>query len=219
MDLEKYREIVSLCQEHDVKLIAVSKTRSVEEILELYHVGQRDFGENRIQEWMEKKDALPDDIRWHLIGHLQTNKVKYLSPPPFLVHSGDRLSLLDALDKQAAKQGVRFSVLLQIKIAMEETKYGFEKEELIGWARSGRWKDYPGLTFRGVMSMASFTEDTAQVSREFAELRACFSELKAYFTEPDFQEISMGMSGDYETAIREGSTMVRIGSSIFGPRH
>lgn len=218
MDLEAYRKINTLCGEQDVRLVAVSKTRTVNEILELYHQGQRDFGENRIQEWIEKKDVLPGDIRWHLIGHIQTNKVKFLSPPPFLIHSGDRISLIEALNKEAEKQGKKFNVLLQVKIAQEESKYGFSVDELIQWSSSGQHKQYPGLVFKGVMGMATFTDDMLQVSREFKALRNCFERIVPFFSPSEFREISMGMSGDYDVAIEEGSTMVRIGSSIFGPR-
>jgi len=219
MNFEEYRRILEACSDKSALLIAVSKTRSAAEILGLYHHGQRDFGENRVQEWLEKKDLLPDDIRWHLIGHIQTNKVKFLDPVPALIHSADRLSLLDALEKEGEKRGVVFKALLQVKIAREESKFGFEGEELVGLARSGKLSGYRHIAFHGLMGMATFTEDELQVKQEFAELRHYFEELLPLMDGTIFREISMGMSGDYTLALEEGSTMVRIGSSIFGERH
>jgi pyridoxal phosphate enzyme (YggS family) len=203
-----------------VKLIAVSKTKPVNEIIEAWNAGQKYFGENRVQELLDKKDHVPGDVEWHLIGHLQTNKVKYVVPFISMIQSVDSLKLLNAINTEASKINKVVNCLLQIHIAEEETKYGFSMEEIESIIDR---KDFERLKFVricGVMGMATFTEDYNQVRKEFSCLREDFKILKAgYFnTETHFKEISMGMSGDYKIALEEGSTIVRIGSLLFGER-
>ena len=203
-----------------VLLVAVSKKRTVEEIKALYDLGHRDFGENYPQELRDKQPQLPEDIRWHFIGHLQSNKVKYLAPFVHLVHGADSRALLDELDKRAAQAGRTIDVLLQVHIAQEETKHGFSPEDiapLLVETPLERWKN---IRFCGLMGMASNTEDNAQVEAEYNGLAALHRSenalglpLLAHFT-----ELSMGMSGDLDQALAAGSTMVRVGTSIFGPR-
>ncbi|NBR16117.1 MAG: YggS family pyridoxal phosphate-dependent enzyme [Flavobacteriales bacterium] len=203
-----------------VCLVAVSKTKPVIDLEEAYDAGQRHFGENKVQELCDKYEVLPKDICWHLIGHLQTNKVKYIASFVHLIHSVDSLKLLAEIDKQAQKNKRVIDVLLQFHIAQEETKFGlnlFEANELLF---SSEFKSFKNIRVVGVMGMASFTEDVSVVHAEFASLKGIFQELKNSFFKDDssFKEISMGMSGDYELAIEEGSTIVRVGSSIFGGR-
>jgi pyridoxal phosphate enzyme (YggS family) len=204
-----------------VKLIAVSKTRTVSEILEAYNAGQRCFGENRVQEILTKKDLLPADIEWHLIGHLQSNKVKFIVPFIGMIESVDSIKLLRIIDNEAVNAGVVVNCLLQVHIASEETKFGFNPDEVIEAASAGAFNGMTGIRIAGVMGMATFTDDLAQVAKEFALLSDCFRILKSdHFKEHScFKEISMGMSGDYLTAIQKGSTIVRIGSMIFGERN
>jgi len=204
-----------------VLLVAVSKTKPVEDILEAYRAGHRDFGENKVQEMVAKKEELPDDIHWHMIGHLQTNKVKYIIPFVHLIHSVDSLKLLHTVDKEARKHDKVQEVLLEIHIAEEPSKFGFVFDELLALLRDGGWRSLDHVRIRGVMGMATFTEDTEQVRREFAYLRSCFEKMKKEFFADDdrFTEISMGMSGDYRIAVEEGSTIVRIGTLIFGERN
>ena len=195
----------------NVQLIAVSKTKTVEDILALYAEGQRDFGENYVQELLDKQAQLPVDIRWHFIGHLQSNKVKYILPFVYLIHGVDSLRLLKEIDRQAAKLGKRVDVLLQVHIAREETKFGFDAAEVAEVMETA-----PALTsvrIRGLMGMASNMEDAGSVRAEFRSLKAL---LDRWFPEDGI--LSMGMSGDYGIAIEEGSTMVRIGSLLFGAR-
>ncbi|KIO43661.1 MULTISPECIES: YggS family pyridoxal phosphate-dependent enzyme [Sanguibacteroides] len=204
-----------------VKLIAVSKTKPVEAIEEAYKVGQRVFGENRVQELVEKYEALPKDIEWHLIGHLQTNKVKYVAPFVAMIHGVESLRLLDTINKEGEKNGRVIPCLLQFHIAEEETKFGLdeaEAKELLESENYGRMKN---IHIVGVMGMATFTEDRKQIRKEFHHLKTIFDDLKQnYFShDPAFKELSMGMSGDYPIAVEEGSTMVRVGSSIFGYRN
>lgn len=204
-----------------VVLVAVSKTRTVEEVQALYDLGQRDFGENYPQELRDKQPLLPPDIRWHFIGHLQGNKVKYVAPFAFLVHGVDSEKLLDELDKRAASVGRILGVLLQVHIAQEETKHGFLPDELRALCATAplqhRW---PSLQFRGLMGMATNTEDQARVRHEFHALALLRQELAASgAVDPRaFTELSMGMTGDLREALAEGSTMVRIGTAIFGQR-
>lgn len=204
-----------------VKLVAVSKTRTVNEILEAYNAGQRLFGENRVQEIISKKDLLPPDIEWHLIGHLQSNKVKHIVPFVSMIESVDSVKLLRLIDEEAVKAGRVLDCLLQVHIAEEETKFGFSAVEIIEFAKGGEFKNLKGARLSGLMGMATFTDDIVQVKREFSELADCFSILKShYFADNiNFKEVSMGMSGDYTTAIEAGSTIVRIGSLIFGERN
>jgi PLP dependent protein len=203
-----------------VKLVAVSKTKPVGAILEAYNTGQRIFGENRVQEILNKKDLLPADIEWHIIGHLQTNKVKYIVPFISMIESVDSFKLLHAINSEAKKIDRVIDCLLQVYIANEETKFGFSMCDLSEELRSEDTSFYKNVRICGVMGMATFTSDNEQVRKEFSYLKNCFNSLKKnYFSANDyFTEISMGMSGDYEIAVKEGSTMVRIGSHIFGER-
>jgi len=204
----------------NVCLVAVSKTKPVSDLFEAYQAGQRHFGENKVQEMTEKWEVLPKDIQWHLIGHLQTNKVKYIAPYVHLIHSVDSLKLLAEINKQGVKCQRVISVLLQFYIAKEETKFGLDYEEAIVLLNSEEYKNFENIQIVGVMGMASFTDDEKNIRSEFAQLKELFSKLKASFFQNNesFKEISMGMSGDYQLAIEEGSTMVRVGSSIFGGR-
>lgn len=212
-----YREVREYTASHHVTLVAVSKTRSVDQIMALYHMGQRVFGENRVQELMDKKDLLPQDIQWHLIGHLQKNKVKYIAPFITMIHSVDSLDLLQSIDRESAKNHRVTDVLLQLFIATEETKFGLDIAETHAILEECRRTPLTHVRIRGVMGMASLTEDVAQIRHEFRSLRLSFDDLKKhYFTDiASFDQISMGMSGDYRLAIEEGSTMVRIGSALF----
>lgn len=203
-----------------MKLVAVSKTHSVEEIMEAYQTGQRCFAENKAQELSAKQPLLPSDIEWHFIGHLQSNKVKYIAPFVSLIHSVDSLKLLQVIDKEASKNGRTISCLLQFHIAEEDTKFGLDIEEAEEILESKAYRELKNISIAGIMGMATFTDDYDQVRREFRHLKAIFDQLKGkYFAhDPAFREISMGMSDDYEIAVSEGSTLVRIGSSIFGAR-
>lgn len=202
----------------DTTLVAVSKTKPNEAILRLYEQGQRIFGENRVQELTQKYETLPKDIEWHLIGHLQTNKVKYIASFVQLIHSVDSLKLLQEINKQAAKNNRRIDCLLQMHIADEATKFGLNEAEALDLLSRETYTNMHNIHIVGVMGMATFTNDTVQVRNEFKQLKYIFKQLKQkYFAEKDyFREISMGMSGDYRIAIEEGSTMVRIGSLLFG---
>ena len=203
-----------------VKLVAVSKTKPVAALMEVYNAGQRVFGENKVQEMCEKYDEMPKDIQWHLIGHLQTNKVKYIAPFVALIHSVDSFKLLQEINKQALKNNRVIDCLLQFHIAQEETKFGLSENEASELIASNEFKLLKNVRIVGVMGMASFTEDNEAVRNEFQSLKKIFTNLKnKFFLKEDcFKEISMGMSGDYLLAIKEGSTMVRVGSSIFGTR-
>lgn len=204
-----------------VKLVAVSKTRTVDEIMELYRAGHRTFGENRVQELMLKKDKLPSDIDWHIIGHLQTNKVRFIAPFIGMIESVDSYKLLKTIDSEAGKAGRIVRCLLQIHIAEEETKFGFTADELKDMFRDRKPGDLKNVSICGVMGMATFTGDKARVASEFSFLKRCFHKIREEYmnNDPCFNEISMGMSGDFRIAIEEGSTMVRIGSLIFGERN
>ncbi len=216
------KELQLVCAKKSAQLIAVSKTKPKEAILDLYNQGQKIFGENKVQELMDKHDSLPKDIQWHLIGHLQTNKVKYIAPFVHLIHSVDSFKLLQEIEKEAAKLFRNISVLLQFHIAEEETKFGLnmtEATELLEYYTSGNNFVYTKIA--GVMGMATFTEDKTQVDKEFKHLKNIFQNLKdTYFPfNTAFKEISMGMSGDYEMALENGSTMIRVGSLLFGNRN
>jgi pyridoxal phosphate enzyme (YggS family) len=204
-----------------VRLVAVSKTKPTTDILEVYREGVRDFGENKVQELVRKYEQLPKDIRWHLIGHLQTNKVKFVAPFVHCIQSVDSLKLLKEIDKEASKNNRVIHCFLQIHIAEEETKFGFSWDELVACMESGEYKDLTNVSIGGVMGMATFTPDQNRIEKEFLELKTIFQKLQnTYFKESaEFREISMGMSSDFELAIRCGSTMVRVGSSIFGERN
>ena len=200
----------------NVTLVAVSKTKPVEDLQEAYAAGMRDFGENKIQEMCDKYEVLPKDIRWHMIGHVQTNKVKYMAPFVHLIHGVDSLKLLKEIHKQAEKNNRVIDVLLQQFIADEETKFGLDKEE-IQHIMQEEIQHLPNVRVVGLMGMATFTEDENQIREEFRSLKSNFDSLKNNFE--NLTILSMGMSGDYQIAIEEGSTMVRIGSSIFGHRN
>lgn len=203
-----------------VKLVAVSKTKYNEDILEAYQAGQRIFGENQVQEMLEKQEALPKDIEWHLVGHLQSNKVKYIAPFVSLIHGVDSLKLLVEIDKQAKKHNRVIDCLLQIYIADEHTKFGLDFDEAIELLESEEYQKLSNIRIVGLMGIATNTENPKQIKEEFYELHTLFKGIKAsYFRNQDsFKEISMGMSADYKIAIEQGSTMVRIGSDIFGQR-
>ena len=202
-----------------VKVVAVSKTRTPSEIMDLYNSGHRILGENRVQELMEKKDELPEDIEWHMIGHLQTNKVKYIAPFISLIHSVDSVKLLRTINKEAKKNNRVIDCLLQVHIATEESKFGFSEDELLDFFSDLNTGDYPGVCIRGLMGMATFTDDTSLIRTEFKNLARIFRELRETGrVSGAFNELSMGMSGDYRIAVEEGSTIVRIGSLIFGER-
>lgn len=204
----------------NVVLIAVSKTKSVGEIMEAYQAGQRDFGENQVQELVQKQESLPKDINWHLIGHLQSNKVKNIAPFINLIHSVDSLKLLQEINKQALKSNRIIDCLLQIYIADEDTKYGFDFDEAIDLLRSEEFLQLQNIRITGLMGIASNTESTKRIHEEFYELSTLMKGLKqTYFADKDFfNEVSMGMSSDYKIAIEHGSTMIRLGSTIFGNR-
>jgi len=218
MDL--YSELVDFTKDHSATLVAVSKTKPNEAILALYGKGQRIFGENRVPELCEKQLTLPTDIQWHMIGHLQTNKVKPIVSFISMIHSVDRTSLLKEINKEATKANRKIDVLLQIKVAQEETKHGWDIDQLFAELKNGLIAKYPACNIRGVMGMATFTSNEDQVKGEFKTIKKCFDQIQTqYFPEKaDFDTISMGMSGDYKLAIEEGSTMVRIGSLLFGKR-
>ena len=200
-----------------VTLVAVSKTKPNEDILEAYATGHRVFGENKIQDMTRKWEELPKDIEWHMIGHVQRNKVKYMAQYVSMIHGVDSLRLLSEIDKQAKKHSRVISCLFQMHIAKEETKFGLDKEELEEILASYEFKSLENIEIVGLMGMATFTEDKAQIRQEFVQLKSIFDSIKTDL--PKMQVLSMGMSGDYNIAIEEGSTMVRIGSSIFGARN
>jgi len=203
-----------------VKLIAVSKTKPISDILEAYDAGQRSFGENKIQEMASKHEALPKDIEWHMIGHLQSNKVKYMAHFVHLIHGVDSFKTLKEINKQALKHNRVINCLLQLKIAKEDTKFGLSLTDVENIVASEEFKDLKNIHIQGFMGMASFTDNTAIVRDEFKTLKNYFNKLKNYTTNNfNLTILSMGMSGDYKIAIEEGSSMVRIGSSIFGERN
>lgn len=204
----------------DCQLIAVSKTKPVAAIREAYDAGQRVFGENKVQELVPKYEALPKDIQWHLIGHLQSNKVKYIAPFVHLIHSIDSFKLLEEVNKQAVKVNRTLACLLQLHIAEEETKFGFSEEEVNDLLASAELQKLENIQIAGLMGMATFTEDQEQIRREFRGLRALYERLKASSLPPHvtMRHLSMGMSSDYRIAIEEGSTMIRVGTAIFGDR-
>ena len=218
-NIENYQNLQQLLQSKDCSLVAVSKIKPVAAILELYQHGQRDFGENYVQELLDKAPQLPPDIRWHFIGHLQSNKVKYIAPFVYLIHGVDSIKLLKEINKQGAKIQQKISVLLQVHIAQEETKFGFDAAELDALFASPELADWNHVHIRGLMGMASFTEDTNRVAAEFDGLRQLFQKLQQQdLPQTSMEILSMGMSGDYELALAHGSNMVRIGSMLFGAR-
>ena len=203
----------------NVMLVAVSKTKPESDILEAYNADHKIFGENKVQELVDKHENLPKDIEWHFIGHLQTNKVKYLAPFVHLIHGVDSLKLLKEINKQAVKNERIINCLFQFHIANEMAKFGFYKEEVIELLQSDDFKALKNIRVLGVMGMATYTDDESQIRQEFSNLKSYFDEIKEkYIVQDYFSEISMGMSADYKIALEEGSTMVRLGSSIFGIR-
>lgn len=216
MIAEQYQLVHSQVAAQGVILVAVSKFKTVENILEAYEAGCRDFGENYVQELVDKQALLPADIRWHLIGHLQTNKVKYIAPFVTMIQSVDSRKLVTEIQKQALKNQRCIQVLLQVHIAQEETKTGMTVEEVVSILQEA--SNFPNIQFAGLMGMASFTEDEEQVRKEFQFLKKTFDELAQRVAPDSFRHLSMGMSGDWPLAVKEGSTMVRIGSAIFGNR-
>jgi len=203
------------------KLIAVSKTKPVEEILEAYQAGQRRFGENKVQELVPKYEALPKDIEWHMIGHLQSNKVKYIAPFVKLIHSVDSVRLLEEINKQAAKVNRIIPCLLQIHISEEETKYGFSEDEALELLQSQDFRKLQNIIIVGLMGMATLTDNVELIKREFKGLKLLFEKIKSspVSSQVEMHELSMGMSNDYQIALEEGSTMIRIGTAIFGERN
>ena len=222
MDIKKnIEEFNNYLKGTNCKLVAVSKTKPVEDLKEAYAAGQRIFGENKVQEMTEKQSRLPEDIEWHMIGHLQSNKVKYIAPYVSLIHSIDSLKLLKEVNKQGNKNNRILKVLLQIHIAEEDTKFGLDKNELFELINSDEISEFENVEIVGFMGMATFTEDKDQIRKEFRALKSLYDEtleqnLPSIF---NLSEISMGMSGDYQIAIEEGSTLIRVGSSIFGDRN
>ena len=205
----------------NVLLVAVSKTKPVEDIQEAYDAGQRVFGENHALEMRDKHEVLPKDIEWHFIGHLQTNKIKYIIQYVRLIHSIDTFNLLQAVNKEASKHDRVVDCLLQFHIAEEETKFGFLPDELREMLEGNEWKELKNVRIRGLMCMATNTDNESQIHREFHEVKELFDELKTrrFHNDSTFTELSMGMSDDYKIAIAEGSTMIRVGSLIFGARN
>lgn len=217
---DKFLEVSSTIPS-DVKLVAVSKTKPNEDILEVYSTGHKIFGENKVQDLVRKKEELPDDIEWHFIGHLQSNKVKYIAPFVSLIHAVDSLKLLRTINKEGKKINRDIPCLLQFHVADEDTKFGLSFEEAVDILESAEYKEMDFVNITGIMGMATFTDSEGQVRDEFSTLKDIFEKLKDRFYETDdsFKEISMGMSEDYLIAIEEGSTMVRVGSNIFGSRN
>jgi len=217
---ENLLKILSELPPH-VKLVAVTKTHPVEVIREAYDAGHKIYGENKAQEMKLKQALLPADVQWHFIGHLQTNKVKYIAPFVKLIHSVDSLKLLSEINKEGQKHNRLIPCLLQFHIATEETKFGLNFDEACQLLESAEYKSFKNIQLYGVMGMATYTENAQLIRQEFRQLRSYFDQIKkAYFPADDrFREISMGMSNDYQIAIEEGSTLVRIGSAIFGERH
>lgn len=212
--------LTNIAKDYGATLIAVSKTKPIEDIEEAYALGIKDFGENKVQEMCQKYEALPKDIRWHMIGHLQSNKVKNIVPFVHLIHSVDSLKLLEEIEKQATKVDRICDVLLEVYIATEESKFGWDAQELLALFHQNIFSGFKKIRIRGLMGMASFTDDQAQISREMSGLAVLFKELKtsAMANNIAFDTLSMGMSGDYEIALKEGSNMIRVGSKIFGER-
>ena len=200
-----------------VRLLAISKYYPVEAVMEAYNAGQRDFGENKAQDLVAKQQALPADIRWHFTGHLQSNKIKYIAPFVYMIHSIDSMQLLKEINKHGTKNGRTIPCLLQIHIAQEETKFGLTPEECLAMLATEEWKELENIHIRGLMCMASNTDDAQQVADEFRAVRALFDEIRErwFDDDPEFDTLSAGMSGDYLMAMECGSTCVRIGSSIF----
>jgi pyridoxal phosphate enzyme (YggS family) len=220
VNVSAYHDLMQKVGAHDARLIAVSKTKPKEDIMALYNLGHRDFGENRVAELVEKHAALPKDIRWHFIGHLQRNKVRDIAPFVHLIHAVDSLRLLKEIDKRARANDRVISALLQFHVAEEDSKYGLQPEKIETFFQELLAEPTPSVDLAGVMGMATYTDDTAQVNSEFKLLADTYSTLKKdhFSGKESFREISMGMSGDYPLALAQGSTLVRVGSLLFGGR-
>lgn len=218
MNIKKYYKILKECEEHNISLVAVSKTKSKEDILALYNENQRIFGENKVQELVGKYNDLPKSIQWHFIGHLQKNKVKYIAPFIELIHAVDNIKLLKEIDKRAKQNNRTIKCLIQFHIAQESSKFGLTENEIDDFFAN--ISEFNNVEICGLMGMATFTDDKNIVTEEFKRLKNIFKQLKElYFKDkPSFKEISMGMSGDYKLAIKNASTMIRIGNTIFGSR-
>lgn len=221
VNLTAYNTVLSQLKPYNARLVAVSKIKPAADIQTLYDEGQRIFGENYVQELQEKQPVLPADIQWHFIGHLQSNKVKYIAPFVSMIHAVDSLKLLQEINKQAAKHDRVIDCLLQVHIATEETKFGLDAGELSALLQEYQQVEYPHIRLAGLMGMASNTENLEQVRAEFRQLKALQQQMKATFFNDNgnFTELSIGMSGDYQLALEEGSTIVRIGSMLFGARY
>jgi pyridoxal phosphate enzyme (YggS family) len=217
MSIKKQLQELKSVLPKQVTLVAVSKTKPVQDLMKAYDVGQRIFGENKVQEMVEKYQQMPKDIQWHMIGHVQRNKVKYMAPFVDLIHGVDSLKLLSEINKQALKNNRCINGLLQIKIAAEDSKFGMTKNDAIQLMKSSEFKNLKNIKIKGVMGMATFTDDQNKIRKEFETLKSTFSELKSI--QDSMHIISMGMSGDYPLAIECGSTMIRVGSHIFGARN
>lgn len=214
-----YKDLKAIADKAGATLVAVSKTKPAETLLELYQLGHRDFGENYVQELVDKRAELPKDIRWHFIGHLQTNKVKYIAPFVHLIHGVDSWKLLSEINRQGLRWKTTINVLLQMHIAREETKFGLSEEELRDVIASLADEPLPNIRVKGMMGMASFTEDKKKIESEFSELKKIYDAHATLKTSNiSFGILSMGMSGDYDIALQKGSNMIRIGSKIFGSR-
>lgn len=215
--LQQYNTIAKVAKENHATIVAVSKTKPIEDILEAYNFGVRDFGENKINELLEKQKQLPSDIKWHLIGHLQSNKVKQIVPFIYLIHSVDSISLLEKINNEAVKINKVVAVLLQIHIAQEEHKYGFNLNVVEEYFKENKFKEFQNVQICGFMGMATYTENKSQIQKEFSTLNNLFKKIKNDYSNkyPHFKILSMGMSGDYTIALENGSNMIRVGSSIF----
>lgn len=222
MDIqENIKDFNQLLNNTDCRLIAVSKTKPVEYIQEAYDAGQREFGENKVQELREKPEQLPADIKWHMIGHLQSNKVKYIAPFIYLIHAVDSIKLLTEINKQAKKNDRIINCLLQVHIAQEEHKFGFDESNLKEMLSSEEFQTMQNIKVVGLMGMATYTDDEVQIRKEFKLLKHIFDSTESTHSSSNLKltELSMGMSDDYPIAIEEGSTMIRVGSKIFGARN
>ncbi|WP_179007726.1 YggS family pyridoxal phosphate-dependent enzyme [Winogradskyella forsetii] len=217
MNIEQNLKDIKSTIPESVTLVAVSKTKPISDLMEAYNAGQRVFGENKIQEMVEKYEEMPKDIKWHMIGHVQRNKVKYMAEFVNLIHGVDSFKLLKEINKQAKKHDKIINCLLQIKIAEEDSKFGMSADDATSLLKSEKISELKNIKIVGVMGMATFTDNMNQVEKEFKFLKHTFTELKSL--QPELKTISMGMSGDYQLAIDCGSTMIRVGSSIFGERN
>jgi len=215
MSIKNNLKNITSSNSNQVQLVAVTKTSSLEQLTELYNCGQKVFGENKVQELIAKYEALPKDIQWHLIGHLQTNKVKFIVPFISLIHSIDSEKLLAEVNKQAQKINRKIEVLLQVYIAKEETKFGWDEQELIEFLDTKKNKNYANIEIVGLMGMATNTDNVEQIKSEFTNLKSIFDKAKKVIANSSFKTISMGMSNDYKLAVECGSNMIRVGSALF----